>query len=335
MANIMVTGAAGFIAFHTIQQLLTDGHFVTGIDRLSDYYDVELKHARLRQLTARPGFEFIQLNLADQAALSTVLAGHSFDCVVHMAAQPGVRVAEKHLPNYASDNLTAFVNTIEHCRRIHVGHLIFASSSSVYGANTKLPFAESDPVDHPISLYAATKRANELIAHAYAHQYQLPCTGLRLFSVYGPWGRPDMAYFAFARAIVEGRPLQLFNHGVHCRDMTYVDDVVGAITQLLDKPPRKAQDAWPDSAPAHSQAPFQLLNVGTHESVSLTQIVSALEAGLGRRAQVELVDDAMGDLLNTRADIEELSRVIDFSTHTLFETGITRFIDWFRRYYDV
>lgn len=336
MANVLVTGAAGFIAFHVIQRLLADRHTVTGIDRISDYYDIALKKARLRQLTTQPGIEFIQMDLADAAAISAQLTGRDFDGVIHLAAQPGVRVAERHLSYYASDNLTAFVNTIEHCRRIQTRHFIFASSSSVYGANTKLPFAEDDPVNHPISLYAATKRANELIAHAYAHQHQLPCTGLRFFTVYGPWGRPDMAYFAFARAIVEGRPIQLFNHGVHHRDMTYIDDVAGAITQLLNKPPgRTPASDVADAAPAQSQAPFRMLNVGTHESITPPQLVTALEAGLGRKAQIELVDDVTGDLLNTRADISALSRAIDFSTHTSFENGIVRFIDWFRRHYNV
>lgn len=336
MAKVLVTGAAGFIAFHVIQRLLSDGHTVTGIDRISDYYDTTLKEARLRQLTARPGIEFIQLDLSDAAALSTQLAGRDFDGVIHLAAQPGVRVTEKHLSCYASDNLTAFVNIMEHCRRIQTRHVVFASSSSVYGANTKLPFAEDDPVDHPISLYAATKRANELIAHAYAHQHQLPCTGLRFFTVYGPWGRPDMAYFSFARAIVEGRPIQLFNHGRHRRDMTYIADVADAIAQLLNKPPGTTPvDDVADAAPARSLAPFRVFNVGTHESVTLTQLVTALEDGLGRKAQIELVDDIRGDLLDTRADIAALGRVIDFSTHTAFEIGIVNFIDWFRRYYNV
>ena len=332
--NVLVTGCAGFIGMHVAAALLARGDRVTGIDNLNDYYDVNLKEARLARLAALPGFAFERLDVADSAACAALFAGQSFDAVVHLAAQAGVRHSIKAPLAYVGSNLAGFANILEGCRHGVVGHLVYASSSSVYGGNRKVPFTESDPVDHPVSLYAATKIANESMAHSYSHLYGLPATGLRFFTVYGPWGRPDMSPVLFARAIMEGRPIEVFNHGDMARDFTYVDDIVEGVVRVLDRP--AAPDPhWdplrPD--PATSSAPWRIFNIGNHQAVRLTDYIAAMEKALGRTAQKIYLPMQAGDVPETCADTSRLAATTGFAPHTPLADGLARFAAWFREWY--
>lgn len=332
--KILVTGCAGFIGMHVTKRLLTRGDTVTGVDNLSGYYDVQLKQARLDQLTKLQGFDFQRLDIADTAALPTLFAGAGIERVVHLAAQPGVRYSLENPLAYASSNLTGFVNLLESCRRSEVKHLVFASSSSVYGGNTRLPFSEHDAVDHPVSLYAATKKSNELMAHAYSHLFRLPCTGLRFFTVYGPWGRPDMSPSLFLRAIFEGQPIDVFNHGDMRRDFTYIDDAVEGVLRVLDRPAMAAPDfdtANPD--PATSNAPYRIYNVGNHQPVRLSDYILALEAAAGRKAKQNMLPMQAGDVRETCADTRDLLNAIGFAPATPLGDGVAKFVKWFREYY--
>src|SRR5471030_3430403 len=301
--KFLVTGAAGFIGCFVAQRLLDQGHQVTGIDNLNDYYDVNLKLARLKLLENKPGFEFIKIDLADRSGIADLFAAQQFERVIHLAAQAGVRYSLENPLAYADSNLIGFVNILEGCRHNKVGHLLYASSSSVYGLNKKQPFSTEDSVDHPISLYAATKKANELMAHSYAHLYGLPCTGLRFFTVYGPWGRPDMAYFKFTRGILAGEPIPVFNRGEMVRDFTYVDDIVEGIVRVIDQPaqPDPKWDAMnPDAAT--SSAPWRIYNIGNNQRVELMTYIHALESALGKKAKLEMLPMQAGDVLATEAD---------------------------------
>src|ERR1700761_4965095 len=331
--TVLVTGAAGFIGFHVTQRLLAEGRHVVGIDSLNNYYDPQLKAARLEMLSANPGFSFQKLDLADRAAMKGLFAEHRFPAAVHLAAQAGVRYSLENPHAYVDANLEGFINVLEGCRHNECKHLLFASSSSVYGANTKLPFAVQDSVDHPISLYAATKKANELMAHAYSHLYRIPCTGLRFFTVYGPWYRPDMALFIFAKAIVDGKPIRLFNHGNMRRDFTYVDDVVESIVRLKDRPPQ-GNPAWSgsDPDPSSSAAPWKIYNIGNNRPEELMRVVALLEQEFGRPAIKEMLPMQPGDVPATYADIEGLARDVGFSPATSIEDGIARFSKWFREH---
>ncbi len=331
---VLLTGAAGFIGFHVAQRLLTDGHEVVGLDNLNAYYDPTLKQARLDQLLPHARFAFEHVDVSDRVVMSEVCRRHRPARVVHLAAQAGVRYSLQNPHAYVDANLVGFVNVLEGCRHNAVEHLVFASSSSVYGANTRLPFSVHDNVDHPLSLYAATKKANELMAHTYAHLYGLPCTGLRFFTVYGPWGRPDMALFLFTRAILEGRPIDVFNRGRMQRDFTYVDDVVEGVVRILAKPP--TPDAtWsgerPD--PGTSRAPYRVYNIGNDRPVELLRYIEVLEKCLGKRAQMNLLPMQPGDVPATRADVDDLARDFGYRPRTTVEEGVARFVDWYRTYY--
>ncbi len=331
--QILVTGAAGFIGFHVAQRLLSLGREVVGLDSVNDYYDPALKQARLDVLKRQPKFSFVKSDLADREATKTLFAKHRFPVVIHLAAQAGVRYSLENPHAYADANIEGFLNVLEGCRHYGCGHLLFASSSSVYGANTKLPFSVKDNVDHPISLYAASKKANELMAHAYSHLYRIPCTGLRFFTVYGPSGRPDMAVFIFAKAISEGKPIRLFNNGNMRRDFTYVDDVVEAIVRLIDRPPQ-ANPAWSgaDPDPASSAAPWKIYNIGNNRPEELIHVVALLEKEFGRPAIKEMLPMQPGDVPATYADIEDLARDVGFRPATSIEDGIARFARWYREY---
>jgi len=324
-STVLVTGAAGFIGFHLSRALLDRGIPVVGVDNLTPYYDPALKRARLAELDGAAGFRFEPLDLADRDATAALFAELRPRRVVHLAAQAGVRYSLEAPFAYVDANLTGTASVLEGCRHQGCEHLVFASTSSVYGGNTKLPFKESDPVDHPVSLYAATKRANELMAHTYAHLYGLPATGLRFFTVYGPWGRPDMAYFSFAEAIRAGRPLRLFNHGAMRRDFTYVDDVVEAMVRLLDVPPTPADRDAPD----RSTAPFRLFNIGNHTPVPLREFLGLLEGLLGARAIVEEAPMQPGDVEATFADVDALKAAVGFAPTTSLEDGLARFVAWY------
>ncbi len=330
----LVTGAAGFIGAALCERLLARGDAVVGVDNLNDYYEVALKEARLARLAGRPGFAFERLDLADRQGSAELFRGRRFDVVVHLAAQAGVRYSVERPEAYVDANLVAFGNVLEGCRRAGAGHLVFASSSSVYGLNAKLPFAERDNVDHPVSMYAATKKANELMAHAYAHLFGLPCTGLRFFTVYGPWGRPDMSAFLFTRAILEGRPIKVFNHGRMQRDFTYIDDVVDGVVRVIDGRPPQA-DPTAAASPAASPAPWHIYNIGNNRPVDLLRYIRVLEEALGRKAQLELAPLQPGDVVATAADIVELADAVGFSPATPLEEGIRRFVEWYRAYYRV
>ena len=336
MSTILITGAAGFIGFHLSRLLLDRGDTVIGLDNLNDYYDVRLKRDRLALLTPHPNFRFEQIDLADRDAMRRLFESGGFARVAHMAAQAGVRYSLTNPHAYADSNLTGFLNILEGCRYHRVEHLVYASSSSVYGANTKMPFSEHDNVDHPVSLYAASKKANELMAHAYSHLYELPTTGLRFFTVYGPWGRPDMAIFLFTKAILEGRPIDVFNHGRMRRDFTYVDDIVDGVVRALDRIPAPDPN-WsgdrPD--PATSNAPYRVYNIGNNRPVELLRVIEILEERLGRTAQKNMLPLQPGDVLETYADIDELARDVGFAPRTSIEDGIARFVDWYREYYRV
>jgi UDP-glucuronate 4-epimerase len=330
---ILVTGAAGFIGFHVSRRMLSLGRRVVGVDSMTPYYDPALKEARRNELVKSNHFEFVRLDLADRAATAELFKNCKFPQVVHLAAQAGVRHSLTHPHDYADANLTGFLNVLEGCRHNGCKHLVFASSSSVYGANTKLPFRVSDNVDHPISMYAASKKANELMAHSYAHLFRLPVTGLRFFTVYGPWGRPDMAMWLFTKAILAGEPIKLFNGGNMRRDFTYVDDVVEAVTRLVDRPAEpNPQWSGSDPDPATSSAPYRIYNIGNNRPVELLQVVAELEKCLGKKARRELLPMQPGDVPETYADVDDLMRDVGFRPSTPVETGIRNFIDWYRAY---
>jgi UDP-glucuronate 4-epimerase len=332
--TVLVTGAAGFIGFHVAQRLLSEGREVVGLDSITDYYDPKLKEARLDILKASSNFSFAKLDLADRAASKSLFEQYRFPAVIHLAAQAGVRYSLENPHAYVDANLEGFLNMLEGCRHNGCKHLLFASSSSVYGANAKLPFSVRDNVDHPISLYAASKKANELMAHSYSHLFRLPATGLRFFTVYGPWGRPDMAIFIFAKAILDGQPIRLFNHGNMRRDFTYIDDVSDAVVRLLDRPPEGNPD-WngdrPD--PATSTAPWKIYNIGNNKPEELMHVVSILEKEFGRRATTEMLPMQPGDIPATYADVEDLYSDIGFRPSTTIEDGIAQFAKWYRDYY--
>ncbi len=332
--KFLVTGAAGFIGFHLARRLLADGQEVVGLDNLNDYYDVRLKEARLALLQDKAAFTFVRLDLADRAGLEALFTQHAFDGVVNLAAQAGVRYSLTNPHAYLNSNLAGFLNILEGCRHQRIRHLVYASSSSVYGANTKMPFSERDNVDHPVSLYAATKKANELMAHSYAHLYGLPCTGLRFFTVYGPWGRPDMALFLFTRAILEGRPIDVFGYGRHKRDFTYIDDIVEGIVRVLGRP-AEPDPGWQSDRPdpAASRAPYRVYNIGNHEPVELMYVIELLENALGRKAQLNLLPMQAGDVAETFADVEALTQAVGFRPATSIEEGVNRFVAWYREYH--
>ncbi len=336
MTPALVTGAAGFIGYHLAERLLSEGRPVIGLDNLSDYYSVELKQARVQKLRERAGFSFVHMDLTDTAELEALFARHRFDLVFNLAAQAGVRYSVVNPPVYVKSNLDGFVNLLECCRHTSVKHLVFASSSSVYGAVTKMPFSAHQNVDHPLSLYAATKKANELLAHCYSHLYRLPTTGLRFFTVYGPWGRPDMAMFLFTRAILAGEPIEVFNHGHMQRDFTYVDDIVEALLRVGDSPARPNPD-WrgdcPD--PASSSAPYRLYNIGNHAPVELLRLIEILENCLGKKAIKNFLPMQPGDVPATFADVDDLARDVDFAPRMPIEEGVKRFVAWYRGYYGV
>jgi len=333
---VLVTGAAGFIGFHVAERLLSAGRKVVGLDSVNSYYDPRLKEARLEILRSHSSFAFAKLDLTDRAAIASLFARHQFPVVVHLAAQAGVRYSLDHPHAYVDANLEGFINVLEGCRRNGCEHLLFASSSSVYGANTKVPFSVQDNVDHPISLYAASKKANELMAHAYSHLYRIPATGLRFFTVYGPWGRPDMAMFIFARAILAGEPIKLFNHGKMRRDFTYIDDVSQAVVRLLDRPPHGRPD-WDGSKPdpATSSAPWKIYNIGNSRPEDLMRVVSTLESEFGRTAVKDMLPMQPGDVEATYADVTDLERDIGFKPATAIEEGIARFAKWYREYHRI
>jgi UDP-glucuronate 4-epimerase len=333
---VLVTGAAGFIGFHVTEHLLRQGRRVVGLDSVNSYYDPRLKEARLEILRQHSGFSFAKLDLTDRAAVKSLFEQHRFPLVIHLAAQAGVRYSLDHPHAYVDSNLEGFINVLEGCRHGGCQHLLFASSSSVYGANTKLPFSVRDNVDHPISLYAASKKANELIAHAYSHLYRIPATGLRFFTVYGPWGRPDMAMFIFAKAILAGEPIKLFNHGKMRRDFTYIDDVSQAVVRLLDRSPQ-GDPNWRSDAPdpATSGSPWRIYNIGNNKPEDLMRVVSILEAEFGRSGVKELLPMQPGDVEATYADVSDLERDIGFRPATSIEEGIARFAKWYRDYHKI
>ncbi|MEA5527914.1 NAD-dependent epimerase [Nodularia spumigena] len=334
--KILVTGAAGFIGFHLSQRLLNRGDEVIGIDNLNNYYDVSLKQARLAQLQSQQLFTFAQLDLADQEGINNLFTTHQFDVVVNLAAQAGVRYSLQNPHAYINSNILGFTNILEGCRHSQVKHLVFASSSSVYGANTKTPFSIHDNVDHPISLYAASKKANELMAHTYSHLYGLPTTGLRFFTVYGPWGRPDMALFLFTKAILSGQPIDVFNYGKMKRDFTYIDDIIEGVVIVTDNIPQ-GNPHWsgdkPD--PGTSKAPYKIYNIGNNNPVELLHFIEVIENCLGMKAQKNMLPLQPGDVTMTYADVDDLIADVGFKPATPIDVGIRRFIDWYRNYYQV
>jgi len=334
--KILVTGAAGFIGSALTLKLLERGDTVHGIDNLNDYYDVTLKKARLERLSTREKFSFEKLDIADRAEMGSLFARYKFDAVMNLAAQAGVRYSIENPHAYIESNIVGFCNILEGCRHSKVGHLVFASSSSVYGANTRLPFSEHDNIDHPISLYAATKKANELMAHTYAHLYGLPTTGLRFFTVYGPWGRPDMALFKFTKNILEGKAIEVFNNGNMIRDFTYVDDIVEGVVRVMDRP-AEPDPAWNSAAPdpARSRAPYRIYNIGNNKPVQLMRYIEVLERALGKKAQIEMLPMQPGDVPATTADVSALESDIGYRPKTTVEEGVPRFVEWYRRYYGV
>ncbi|RLQ87563.1 NAD-dependent epimerase [Notoacmeibacter ruber] len=339
--KVLVTGTAGFIGFHTAIRLLERGDSVVGFDVVNDYYDVALKEKRLEILADKArgtnaGYSFIRANLADPSAVGRAFEEHRPDRVIHLAAQAGVRYSLENPQAYVESNLTGFTNILEACRAFEVEHLTYASTSSVYGANRTMPFSEHHDVDHPLQFYAATKRANELMAHAYSHLFRLPTTGLRFFTVYGPWGRPDMALFLFTRKILEGEAIPVFNHGNHTRDFTYVDDIVEGVVRVNDTP-AEADPDWdahqPD--PASSDAPFRIYNIGNNAPVKLMEYIEAIEEALGIKAKLDLLPLQPGDVPDTYADVRELADAVDYRPQTPVKEGVRRFVDWYRGYYDV
>ena len=336
MSRYLVTGAAGFIGFHLTEKLLSQGHQVIGIDNLNDYYRVQLKHDRLAQLTGRDHFDFHQIDISDREVTAAFFADHPLDIVVNLAAQAGVRYSLTNPHAYVDANITGFVNVLEGCRHSGVKHLVYASSSSVYGGNTTMPFSVHHNVDHPVSLYAATKKANELMAHTYSHLYGLPTTGLRFFTVYGPWGRPDMALFLFTQAILKGEPIQVFNEGRMKRDFTYIADIVEGIVRVSENTPTGNPD-WSSSVPdpATSAGPYQIYNIGNNQPVELMYMIETLEKCLGQTARKTLLPMQPGDVPATYADVDDLIRDVDFKPATSIEDGIARFVEWYRQYHNV
>jgi len=332
--NVLVTGAAGFIGFHLCRRLLQGNVQVTGLDNLNPYYDVRLKRDRLDRILSAPNFKFVELDLADRSGMQALFSDNRFDVVVNLAAQAGVRYSLENPHAYVDSNLAGFVNILEGCRHGGVGHLVFASSSSVYGANTRMPFSVHHNVDHPVSLYAATKKANELMAHTYSHLYGLCCTGLRFFTVYGPWGRPDMALFLFTRAIMEDKPIKVFNHGRMQRDFTYIDDIIEGVTRVMGRLP-KPNAAWrgdnPD--PGTSYVPYKIYNIGNNNPVELLDFIGAIENALQRKAQKNFLDLQAGDVVATYADVDDLTADVGFKPRTPIASGIQKFIEWYREYY--
>ena len=334
MKKILVTGAAGFIGFHLSKRLAEEGKEVIGIDNLSDYYDVQLKKNRLKQLEGNENFGFFKADIGDPKSILDLFSRERFDAVLHMAAQAGVRYSIINPQAYIDSNITGFLNILEGCRHHPVQHLVFASSSSVYGANTEIPFSEHHHADHPVSLYGATKKANEVMAHAYAGLYHIPCTGLRFFTVYGPWGRPDMALFLFTKAIVEGKPIEVFNEGRMKRDFTYVDDVVEGVLRTMERVPGN-NPGWNsrDPDPASSSAPYKLYNIGNHSPVELNEFISIIEDVLGKKAERKLLPMQPGDVPATYAEVDDLMRDVGFKPSTPIKEGIKQFIEWYRNYY--
>ena len=329
----LVTGAAGFIGYHLSERLLAEGHEVVGIDNLNDYYDPALKKARLNQLEGRQGFHFVRAALEDQNTLETLFSSYKFSYVIHLGAQAGVRYSLENPRAYIDANISGTLNILECCRHSEdLKHLVYASSSSVYGMNTKQPFATDDPVDHPVSLYAATKKSNELMAHTYSHLYGIPATGLRFFTVYGPWGRPDMAYWLFTQAILENRPIKVFNQGKMQRDFTYIDDIVEGIVRLMDHLP-KSETGVASQRPSRSWAPHRIYNIGNNQPVALREFISTIEDALGKTAQKEMLPMQPGDVVATWADIDDLQAAIGYKPSTPLATGIGNFVDWYRNYY--
>jgi UDP-glucuronate 4-epimerase len=327
MKKILVTGSAGFIGFHLSQRLLSKGDQVIGLDNLNNYYDVSLKEARLNLLKTQNNFSFYKLDLADQEAIENLFKAHKFDVVVNLAAQAGVRYSLKNPQAYINSNIVGFTNILEGCRHSQVKHLVFASSSSVYGANTKIPFSVYDNVDHPISLYGASKKSNELMAHTYSHLFNLPTTGLRFFTVYGPWGRPDMAFFLFTKAILSGQPIDVFNYGKMKRDFTYIDDIVEGLVRVIDKIPQ------PD--PTISNAPYKIYNIGNNNPIELLRFIEVIESCLGIKAQKNMLPIQQGDALITYADVDDLIKDVGFKPNTPIEVGIKHFVDWYKDFYKI
>ncbi len=329
----LVTGAAGFIGFHVCQRLLARGDEVVGIDNVNAYYDPGLKQARLAQLDGKPGFRFQRLDLADREGMDALFKNGDFKRVVHLGAQAGVRYSIENPRAYVDSNLVGFVNVLEPCRHHRIEHLVYASSSSVYGLNSAMPFSVEHNVDHPVSLYAATKKANELMAHTYSHLYRLPTTGLRFFTVYGPWGRPDMAYWSFTEAILAGKPIDVFNHGKMRRDFTYIDDIVEGVVRVLDRVP-VPDPAWNAAAPsaASSPAPYRVYNIGNNQPIELNRFIAAIEKAVGKQAEQRFLPMQPGDVVATAADVSDLAEAVGFSPDTPIETGIERFVAWYRSY---
>ncbi|MBP87496.1 MAG: capsular biosynthesis protein CpsI [Planctomycetaceae bacterium] len=336
MTKYLVTGAAGFIGYHLCEQLLGRGDEVVGIDNLNGYYSVQLKRDRLAQLVGRAGFAFHQLDVADDKAVQDLAAHERFQVVLHMAAQAGVRYSLQNPQAYVQSNLVGLLSILEACRHNNVGHLVYASSSSVYGANTKMPFSVHDNVDHPVSLYAASKKANELMAHSYSHLYGLPTTGLRFFTVYGPWGRPDMALFLFTKAILEGQPIDVYNHGKMQRDFTYIDDIVEGVIRTADNIAQPNAD-WSSDAPdpGTSRVPYRLYNIGNNQPVELMRLIEVLEAELGREAEKNLMPLQAGDVPATYANVDALMSDVGFRPATSIEEGVSKFVRWYREYHGV
>lgn len=332
--QVLVTGAAGFIGYHLSLRLLKEGVYVTGIDNMNPYYDVGLKESRLVQLMNCENFTFIGADISNRNAVEEVFKNNKFDVVVNLAAQAGVRYSLKNPYSYIDSNVVGFTNILECCRHNNVQHLVFASSSSVYGANTKMPFSVHHNVDHPVSLYAATKKANELMAHSYSHLYDLPCTGLRFFTVYGPWGRPDMALFLFTDAIIEGRPIKVFNHGKMTRDFTYIDDIIEGVARIMKKAPEPNQD-WSGNSPdpGTSYAKYKIYNIGNNNPVELIKFIELIEDTIGKKADMEFLDLQPGDVVSTYADVDDLIKDVGFKPQTPLETGIKEFVNWYVEYY--
>ncbi len=332
--NVLVTGAAGFIGMHVSQLLLARGDTVVGLDNLNDYYDPALKEARLARLAPRPGFRFVKMDVADRTGMAALFAAEGFDRVVHLAAQAGVRYSIQNPHAYIDSNIVGFTNVLEGCRHHGVQHLVYASSSSVYGGNTALPFSEHQNIDHPVSLYAATKKANELMAHTYSHLFRLPTTGLRFFTVYGPWGRPDMALFLFTKKILAGEPIDVFNFGNHTRDFTYIDDIVEGVIRTLDRVPGPDGGFDPLApTPATSAAPYRVYNIGNHTPVQLSRYIELIEEATGKRATKNLLPLQPGDVPDTEAEVSALMRDTGYAPETPVEVGVKRFVDWYRGFY--
>ncbi|MFH2045970.1 MAG: NAD-dependent epimerase [Pseudomonadota bacterium] len=332
--DVLVTGAAGFIGYHLSLRLLNEGINVTGIDNMNSYYDVGLKESRLAQLLSYKNFAFLKADISDRDALQEVFKNNKFDVVVNLAAQAGVRYSLKNPYSYIDSNIVGFTNILECCRHNSVQHLVFASSSSVYGANTKMPFSVHHNVDHPVSLYAATKKANELMAHSYSHLYGLPCTGLRFFTVYGPWGRPDMALFLFTDAILNGKPIEVFNHGKMTRDFTYIDDIIEGVARIMKKVPDPNPN-WSGNSPdpGTSYAKYKIYNIGNNNPVELMKFIENIETILEKKAEIQFLDLQPGDVVSTYADVDDLIKDVGFKPETLLETGIRHFVNWYVDYY--